>query len=163
MKFRQATIDDDHQLAHLDADGWSLEVQVVPPQDPSVSFFSGNRHPQDVLIAEENDAIFGYAHLSRHIPIAKNAHVLHLNSLVVAPEHRGKGVSHGLVDEVISEARRRGVHKLGLRALSTNEVAVSLYRRHGFEVEGRLREEFIQPDGSYADELWMALFLDRAD
>jgi len=61
---------------------------------------------------------------------------------------------------VINEAYRRGIRKLGLRALSTNTVAVSLYRRHGFEIEGRLCQEFVQPDGTYADDLWMALFLD---
>jgi RimJ/RimL family protein N-acetyltransferase len=49
--------------------------------------------------------------------------------------------------------------KLGLRVLSTNQHAIGLYRRHGFVEEGRLRDEIRLPDGSYADDVWMALAL----
>ncbi|KQO59791.1 GNAT family N-acetyltransferase [Curtobacterium sp. Leaf261] len=121
---------------------------------------SAHRRPEDVIVATDGTSIVGYVHLARHVPIAKNDHVLHLNALAVAPSHRGQGLSHRLVHAAIEEARRRGVRKLGLRALSTNSVAVALYRQHGFEVEGRLREEFRQADGTWADDLWMARFLD---
>lgn len=156
---RAATPADAEALARLDASAWSPEVQVVPPNSADAPFFVGNRRPEDVIVAADGNSLAGYAHLARHIPIPKNDHVLHLNALVVAPGQRGRGISHRLVDATIEEARRRGARKLGLRALSTNTVAVDLYRQHGFTVEGQLREEFLQPDGSWADDVWMALFL----
>ena len=160
LRTRTATLADDTELARLDASGWSPEIEVVPANDPASPFFTSFRSPQDVIVACEDETIAGYAHLARHIPIRKNKHVLHLNSLVVAPHQRGRGISHQLVDATIAEARRRGVQKLGLRALSTNTVAVTLYQQHGFAVEGQLRREFQQPDGGWADDVWMALFLD---
>ena len=150
---------DDAELARLDASAWSPEVEVVPPNSSTTPFFTDFRPPHDVIVACEDHSIAGYAHLARHIPIPKNKHVLHLNALVVAPHQRGRGISHQLVDAAIDEARQRGAQKLGLRALSTNTVAVDLYRQHGFIIEGQLRREFQQPDGSWADDVWMALFL----
>lgn len=159
LHIRTASPTDGKALAWLDASAWAPEVQVVPPNDADAPFFDGRRGPEDVIVAVDGDSIAGYAHLARHIRIPKNDHVLHLNALVVAPGQRGRGLSHHLVDAAIEEARRRGARKLGLRALSTNTVAVDLYRRHGFAVEGQLRQEFRQPDGSWADDVWMALFL----
>lgn len=159
VNLRRATHEDDLPLAQVNARAWPLEVQVMPPASADAPFFSPRRPPEDFLVAEDQLGVLGFAHLARHIPIEKNAHVLHLNSLVVSPEARGRGISHLLVDAAIAEARQRGARKLGLRALSTNHVALGLYRKHGFEVEGRLREEFRQPDGSWADDLWLALFL----
>lgn len=159
LRIRTATLSDDAELARLDASAWSPEVEVVPPNSSTTPFFTGFRPPHDVIVACEDHSIAGYAHLARHIPIPKNKHVLHLNALVVAPHQRGRGISHQLVDAAIDEARQRGAQKLGLRALSTNTVAVDLYRQHGFIIEGQLRREFQQPDGSWADDVWMALFL----
>ena len=159
LHIRVARVTDDSELAQLDSIAWSPEVQVVPPNVPTTPFFMAHRPHQDVLVAADSGAIVGYAHLARHIRIPKNDHVLHLNAIAVAPSHRGRGISHRLVDAAIAEARQRGVCKLGLRVLSTNTVAAALYRQHGFTIEGQLRQEFQQPDGSWADDVWMALFL----
>jgi RimJ/RimL family protein N-acetyltransferase len=44
--------------------------------------------------------------------------------------------------------------------LSTNTRAITLYERAGFELEGRLRDEIRLPDGTFADDLWFAFWLD---
>jgi ribosomal protein S18 acetylase RimI-like enzyme len=59
----------------------------------------------------------------------------------------------------IEESRGRSVAKLGLRALSNNVNAIRLYQRYGFTEEGRLKAELRRPDGSCADDIWMALWL----
>ena len=61
-----------------------------------------------------------------------------------------------LISAIVGEARSRGARKLGLRVLSTNTRAIGLYERHGFELEGRLREEIRLPGGTFADDLWFA-------
>ncbi|CEA09421.1 Mycothiol acetyltransferase [Arthrobacter saudimassiliensis] len=159
LQLRTATLTDDAELARMNASAWTPEIEVVPAEGPDKPFFADYRRVEDVIVAADGDTLAGFAHLARHIRIPKNDHVLHLNSLVVAPGQRGRGISHRLVDAAVEEARRRGARKLGLRALSTNKVAVELYRQHGFVEEGRLREEFRQPDGGWADDVWMALFL----
>jgi ribosomal protein S18 acetylase RimI-like enzyme len=150
---------DDRALADLDWTAWPLALQVAPPSPPEDPFFSAHRQPEDVLVAEEDDEVHGYVRLGRHLRLPINDHVLHLDALAVEPGMRGRGFGTALVDAAVTEARRRGARKLGLRALSTNTGAIRLYERRGFRLEGRLREEFRLPDGSYADDLWYALDL----
>lgn len=154
---RPATLDDDRALAVLDAQAWPPELRVVPPQDADEPFFGPRREPHDVIVAALNGAVVGYARLGRHLAIAANDHVLHLEALAVSPDARGQGVGSVLIDVAIAEAFSRGARKLGLRALSTNASAIRLYQRAGFREEGRLSDEIRLPDGSFADDVWFAL------
>jgi ribosomal protein S18 acetylase RimI-like enzyme len=70
---------------------------------------------------------------------------------------RRSGIGSLLVEAAITEGRRRGARKLGLRALSTNLGAICLYENHGFREEGRLKEEIRLPGGRFADDVWFAL------
>ena len=156
---RAGSAADDRALAALDATAWPAELQVVPPRPADQPFFSAHRRVEDVLVAELDGVVVGYTHLARHLPVPANEHVLHVNALAVSPAARGHGLGRRLVDAGIAEARRRGVRKLGLRALSTNARAIALYERAGFTEEGRLAEEVRLPDGAFADDVWFALRL----
>ena len=159
---RKATPADAQPLAELDAISWPVQVQVVPPRPSEEPFFTSWRKPGDVLVAEypgHVTRLLGYLRLGRHMNIAANDHVLHIEAVVVSGAARGQGVGAALVDAGIAEARARGVAKLGLRALSNNPAALRLYERHGFVEEGRLRRELRRADGTYADDVWMALWL----
>jgi ribosomal protein S18 acetylase RimI-like enzyme len=162
VEIRVAALRDDRALAELDTAAWPPELWVVPPQASSESFFGPRRQPEDILVATRSGAVIGYARIDRHMNVQANEHVLHFAALAVAPEARGAGVGSMLVAALIGEAVRRGARKFGLRALSTNHRAIRLYQKHGFREEGRLVEEFRLPDGTYADDIWLALWLDHA-
>jgi ribosomal protein S18 acetylase RimI-like enzyme len=153
----RATLDDDRALAVLDAQAWPPELWVVTPQDADEPFFGPRREPQDVIVATLDGAVVGYARIGRHMAIAANDHVLHLEALAVSPAARGMGVGSLVIEVTIAEAFSRGARKLGLRALSTNAPAIRLYERAGFREEGRLKDEIRLPDGSFADDVWFAL------
>jgi ribosomal protein S18 acetylase RimI-like enzyme len=55
-----------------------------------------------------------------------------LVALWVAPVARGAGVGDALVEAVVAVARQWGCRSVTLEVLTTNQPAVSLYRRHGF-------------------------------
>jgi ribosomal protein S18 acetylase RimI-like enzyme len=59
--------------------------------------------------------------------------LLNLHDIVVAPAHRGRGVSKQLLAEVERIARERGCCKVTLEVLEGNHVAQAAYRRAGFE------------------------------
>jgi ribosomal protein S18 acetylase RimI-like enzyme len=78
--------------------------------------------------------------------------------LAVAPEARRRGVGSALLSAAEQHARARGARKLFLRVLSTNQSALRLYGRLGYEREGVLRDEFLI-NGRYTDDVLMAKHL----
>jgi ribosomal protein S18 acetylase RimI-like enzyme len=59
--------------------------------------------------------------------------IAELETLVVAPEQRGKGVGALLLDRVESELDRSDVKDMIIGALPTNTEVLEMYRRRGFE------------------------------
>jgi RimJ/RimL family protein N-acetyltransferase len=76
----------------------------------------------------------------------------------VHPAARRRGIAAMLLAAAEQHVRDRGMRKLTLRVLSTNQGAISLYERLGFTREGDLREEFLI-NGSYVDDILMAKYL----
>ena len=56
-----------------------------------------------------------------------------LETIVVAPEWRGRGVASLLMDRVEAELEKLGIKDVIIGALSTNSAVLELYRRRGFE------------------------------
>src|SRR5437867_2396371 len=64
-------------------------------------------------------------------------HVATLGMFVVA-DRRSRGIGSALMAEAIRWARRHGVLRIELAVYPHNEAAIALYRKFGFDVEGRL-------------------------
>jgi ribosomal protein S18 acetylase RimI-like enzyme len=58
---------------------------------------------------------------------------LHLNSLAVSANERGKGIGKKLLDATIEHARQKGFATVKLNVIETNLDAKRLYERFGFE------------------------------
>ena len=70
---------------------------------------------------------------------------LHINTLAVHPELRRQGLASLLLTHVIEAAVRRGADKATLEVRRSNEGALKLYERFGFEVGGVRKEYYRQP------------------
>lgn len=90
----------------------------------------------------------------------KNRHTAYLDPLVVARDHRGRGLGRALMEEAIAWARHARVEKLWLGVFGSNRPALSLYRTLGFVADGAQRRQF-KIRRHYVDGLHMALFLKR--
>jgi len=73
----------------------------------------------------------------------------------VAASHRGLGIGNALLRATLAGAFTRELTRIELVVRADNEHAIELYRRHGFELEGRLRR-YIVVDGTAFDALQMA-------
>jgi RimJ/RimL family protein N-acetyltransferase len=79
--------------------------------------------------------------------------------MMVAADARGRGVGSALLAAAIEWARGAGAHKVGLQVWPDNDSAISLYRKFGFEQEGRLRRHYRRRNGELWDALIMGLVL----
>lgn len=68
--------------------------------------------------------------------------------------HRGVGIGGTLVAEALDRARRGGLGLVELQVFATNEAAIRLYERMGFEKAGVIPNKILR-DGRYFDEVTM--------
>ncbi len=92
-------------------------------------------------------------------PLRRIRHVGRLE-ILVAGAWRGRGVGDALVSAALRQAALTpALEKVELAVYAHNARAIALYARHGFVEEGRRMGQQNLPDGSYADEVWMARWL----
>lgn len=73
----------------------------------------------------------------------------------VLKEFWGYGVGRHLLQETIQWADDNGIKKVSLHVLETNEKAIHLYEKFGFEVEGVLKKDKLLSDGKYYNTIVM--------
>lgn len=147
---------DQAALTELDALAWSAESgfpSVVGSRD--ASFFTAENPPEAHLVAELDGRVVGYIRLKPATRLPENAHVIQVQGIAVHPGARGHGAGAALLAAAEADLRDRGIRKLTLRVLSTNEAAIRLYERRGFLREGALLDEFLI-NGRYVDDVLMA-------
>ncbi len=80
--------------------------------------------------------------------------------LTVKKAFWGKGIGRALMDSLLDWARANPIiRKINLMVMVENERAVRMYRRYGFEVEGRIRRD-LNLNGRFHDGYWMGLLID---
>ncbi|MEZ4750878.1 MAG: GNAT family N-acetyltransferase, partial [Bdellovibrionota bacterium] len=78
--------------------------------------------------------------------------------LGVLAAHTGKGLGQQLMESMFVWAKSRGLHRLELTVMAHNDRAVALYKKCGFEVEGKKRDSLRVGD-QFVDEFYMAKLL----
>jgi L-amino acid N-acyltransferase YncA len=73
-------------------------------------------------------------------------------AFMVALNARGKGIGRGMGEHCLSEARRLGFRAIQFNfVVSTNEPAIRLWKRLGFNIVGTLPGAFQHPEKGYVD------------
>jgi ribosomal-protein-alanine N-acetyltransferase len=76
-------------------------------------------------------------------------------SIAIAPSHRGRGLSRGLLLTHLRHLAGRGVRTVFLEVEENNQPARRLYDSSGFVQAGRRERYYRQPDGTQLNALLM--------
>lgn len=77
--------------------------------------------------------------------------------LDITPEKRGMGYATEVYDWILEYFfNQKGMNRIYLATLETNNIALNLYKKLGFKVEGVSRSA-IYRDGRFLDLIWMSL------
>ena len=133
------------QMPYADEEAWRQRLtDSCAPGKPDLG-----------LAAELDGVVVGSAGLHPVGVATRRRHVVMLG-ISVACHAQGKGVGNALMAALCDYADRwAGVLRIELTVFEDNERALGLYRKFGFEIEGRHRA-YAMRDGSYADVLSMA-------
>jgi [ribosomal protein S18]-alanine N-acetyltransferase len=77
----------------------------------------------------------------------------HITLLMVHPDYQGRGLGELLLYALLDDACKRQLERATLEVRVSNEVAISLYKKFGFQVAGR-RKGYYQTTGEDALILW---------
>ena len=112
----------------------------------------------DVLIvAERGGEVVGSAGMHPCGTSPRRRHAMSIG-ISVPPEAQGQGVGTALMRALCDYADRWiGILRLELSVYVDNARAIALYRRFGFEIEGRYRG-YVLRDGEFIDAFAMARF-----
>lgn len=105
-----------------------------------------------------NDVVATVARVSD--PLSWSPHVAELR-LLVAPDHRNKGLGRRLLEQAITAAVAAGASKIVARMTPDQVGAITLFEETGFRAEALLRSEVRDADGVDHDLAVLALNPDR--
>ncbi|MEH7072772.1 GNAT family N-acetyltransferase [Neobacillus drentensis] len=108
------------------------------------------------LVAEVDNWIVGYSRCEGN-DLIRYSHKVEFG-VGVLKEYWGYGIGKNLLKESISWADSIGIKKMTLNVLETNEKAIKLYNKFGFEIEGVLKKDKCLSDGKYYDTIIMGRF-----
>jgi L-phenylalanine/L-methionine N-acetyltransferase len=113
------------------------------------------------LVAEVDGKVVGAIgiHLSSAHRMRHAAEI----GMMVHDDYQGRGVGRALVEAVIDLADNwLNLHRIGLQVYADNDVAIHLYERCGFVIEGTMRD-YVFRNGQYVDAYMMSRVRPRPD
>ena len=133
------------QLPYPDADAWRKRLaDIAVPGTSDIS-----------LVGLRGGELVASAGLFRRSQALRQRHVASVGISVARAVH-GQGVGTRMMAALVDYADHWAqVLRLELTVFADNEHAIALYRKFGFEVEGRHRADTLR-DGRYVDSLTMA-------
>lgn len=145
-------------LAELNNMLWNDETSPAPIHWDGAEEYAQYHTPGSEIVAICDGQLCGYVSLKSPTKLESNKHVAEL-AIGVDSRFRGIGAGRILMNAAYDWAKQNGKRKLSLRVLSTNTSAIAFYEKCGFQVQGRLVQEFYL-NGRYVDDIFMYKMID---
>ncbi|MBY0599501.1 GNAT family N-acetyltransferase [Bacillus bingmayongensis] len=108
------------------------------------------------LVAVVNERIVGFSRCEG-VYLKRFSHKVEFG-VCVLKEFWGHGIGKNLLQESICWADANGITKIALNVLETNDKAITLYKKLGFEIEGVLKNDKRLANGKYYNTIIMGRF-----
>ena len=115
---------------------FDTEPKTLEEQD---AWFSRHDSCHPIMVAEQDGAITGWASLSDWSDRCAYANTAEI-SLYVKEEYRGMGTGRKLMEAIIREGQKAGLHAVIARIVAGNDISIHLHESFGFEHVGIMRE-----------------------
>mgnify|MGYP005855606221 CR=1 FL=1 len=110
------------------------------------------------LVALHEGKIIGDAHLYK-FPHARRKGTSDI-AMYLHQDFHNVGLGTAMLTKLVQLAKKEGIHRIGLTVIAENKLAVHLYQKMGFKIEGVMKDAYFGEDGKFHDELIMGLILE---
>jgi putative acetyltransferase len=135
----------------------ALKWSMAPSIDV-IQRWIGNIKNLIPLVAEYKNKIIGYAAIYK-IPHPRRKGVGEL-LIYLHQDFHNIGLGTVMMEKLLELAKKEGMHKIELEVVADNKVAIHLYKKFGFKIEGISKDSFFGSDGKYHDMIKMGSILD---
>lgn len=133
---------------------WMANLPFTPQTNTKEILQSFNRDRQ-ILVATSNSQILGAIVLTVN-STPRMRHIGRISYMAVRSDCQGCGIGSKLVGAAVDLADNwLNLLRLELFVFQDNEAAIKLYKKYGFQAEGKL-QSFVFRAGQYVDSLLMA-------
>lgn len=133
VQIREMQLDDLEEVMEIENDSFSK------PWTETGFFSFLIRNDTLFLVAEENDSICGYC------GVVMAADEGDITNVAVAKQCRNQGIGGMLIAELIHRTEEVGVSRLFLEVRASNQPAIHLYQKMGFEQNGKRKNYYESP------------------
>jgi len=112
------------------------------------------RFPETFIVAEENGKVVGY--IMCRVEVGLSTFVFkglirkgHIVSVAVLPPYRRKGIGEALIVKAMDGMQLYNVKQCFLEVRMTNEPAVNLYKKLGFEITRTIHGYYADGESAY--------------
>jgi len=161
MEIRELRIEDAEQFLNLintlDAETPFLlyekgERKTTIEQEKEI-FLKGKENGNIAFVLVEKGRLFGFV-WGGIFTENRRRHCLR-TAIAILQESTGKGYGTKLMDTLEKEALKKGITRFELDVSTKNKIAINLYKKMGFVIEGERKNSYII-DGEFDDDYIMA-------
>ena len=107
--------------------------------DEQKQWFKDHGSKNPIIVAEINGSILGWAALSKYDKKCAYSDTAEI-SLYIKEEYQGQGIGKKLLNEIIKQGEKAGIHSIIARITAGNKISIDLHKSVGFEVIGVMKE-----------------------
>ena len=143
LKIRHATLEDLQDITEIYNEAIRKTVATFDTQPKSLEeqkkWFIEHGSKNPIIVAEQNGAIVGWAALSKYSTKCAYSDTAEI-SLYVREDKQGKGIGQMLIEEIVKEGDKVGLHVLIARITDGNQISIHLHESVGFKHVGICKE-----------------------
>jgi putative acetyltransferase len=135
----------------------ALKWGLPPYTEKRISQWIANIENLISMIAIYEKEIIGYVAIFKYThPRRKGVSDM---GIYLHQDFHSVGLGTAMTKLVLDLAMEHGLHRISLEVVEDNNIAVSLYKKFEFKVEGRLVDAYLGADGKYHNMLVMGKIL----
>jgi len=143
LKIRKALINDINEITEIYNEAIKKTNSTFDTIEKTIEeqkiWFKNHGQKNPIIVAEKDGLIIGWAALSKYDTRCAYSDTAEI-SLYIKTENQGQGIGKKLINEIIKQGKKAGLHSIIAKITSGNNISIELHKSVGFKIIGVMKE-----------------------